>query len=108
MKKTTSVLRGISSNFMGHSSLWYKQVILGFLILNPLLLFAVGPVATGWVLIFEFIFTLAMALKCYPLIPGGLLAIEAVFLGLTKPEHVYHEVSENLEVILLLILRLLL
>lgn len=58
---------------------------------------------TGWVLILEFIFTLAMALRCYPLIPGGLIAIEAVVIGLTKPESVYHELSANLEVILLLI-----
>lgn len=103
MKKATSTLGGIPSNFMGNSSLWYKQVIIGFLVLNPILVFTAGPVATGWILILEFIFTLAMALKCYPLIPGGLLAIEAVFLGLTSSEQVYHEINENLEVILLLI-----
>lgn len=103
MKSTTSTLGGIPANFMGNSSLWYKQVIIGFLLLNPILIFTLGPVVAGWVLILEFIFTLAMALKCYPLIPGGLLAIEAVFLGLTSPETVYHELSDNLEVILLLI-----
>jgi Na+:H+ antiporter, NhaB family len=103
MNKATSVLGGIPSNFMGHSSLWYKRVIIAFLVLNPILVFTVGPVATGWILILEFIFTLAMALKCYPLIPGGLLAIEAVFLGLTDSHHIYEELNENLEVILLLI-----
>lgn len=103
MNKATSVLGGIPSNFMGNSSLWYKRVILGFLVFNPVLLFTAGPVVAGWVLILEFIFTLAMALKCYPLIPGGLLAIEAVFLGLTDSAHVYSEISDNLEVILLLI-----
>ena len=41
----------------------------------------------------EFIFTLAMALRCYPLQPGGLLALEAVLLGLTSPERVYEEVA---------------
>ena len=61
-----------------------------------------GPFVAGWLLIIEFIFTLAMALKCYPLQPGGLLAIEAVVLGLTTPEGVYTEVSHNIEVILLL------
>ncbi|MFR4486134.1 MAG: hypothetical protein ACLT78_01575 [Escherichia coli] len=35
------------------------------------------PFVAGWLLVAEFIFTLAMALKCYPLLPGGLLAIEA-------------------------------
>jgi NhaB family Na+:H+ antiporter len=56
----------------------------------------------GWILIAEFIFTLAMALKCYPLQPGGLLAIQAILLGLTSPEAVYNETVSNFQVILLL------
>ena len=43
-----------------------------------------------------------MALNCYPLIPGGFLAIEAAFIGLCDMEHVRHEIGANLEVILLL------
>ena len=43
-----------------------------------------------------------MALKCYPLQPGGLLAIEAVLLGMTTPDHVYQETVANFQVILLL------
>ncbi|MFT5720470.1 MAG: NhaB family Na+:H+ antiporter [Motiliproteus sp.] len=82
--------------------MWYKQAILAFLVLNPILLYVAGPVVSGWILIFEFIFTLAMALKCYPLLPGGLLAIEALAIGLTSPDQLYHEVSQNLPVILLL------
>ena len=43
----------------------------------------------------QFIFTLAMALKCYPLQPGGLLAIEALlFLGLTSTDTVYYEIQQ--------------
>jgi NhaB family Na+:H+ antiporter len=61
-----------------------------------------GATVTGWILLFEFIFTLALALKCYPLQPGGLLAMEAVIIGLASPDGVYHEVSNNLQVILLL------
>ncbi|MEM1002626.1 MAG: sodium/proton antiporter NhaB, partial [Bacteroidota bacterium] len=56
-----------------------------------------------WLFIAEFIFTLAMALKCYPLQSGGLLAIEALLLGLTTPENAYNEVNANLEVVLLLV-----
>ena len=52
-------------------------------------------------------FTLAMALKCYPLQPGGLLAIEALILGLTSTDTVYYEIQQNLKVILLLVLWLL-
>jgi len=44
-----------------------------------------------------------MALKCYPLQSGGLLAIQVLFLSLTTPKHAYHEIEANLEVILLLV-----
>lgn len=90
-------------NFLGNSPGWYKSTIVAFLILNPIIMLALGPAVAGWVLILEFIFTLAMALKCYPLLPGGLLAIEAVFIGLTSPDTVIHEVTQALDVILLLI-----
>ncbi|UTW04838.1 sodium/proton antiporter NhaB [Amphritea atlantica] len=94
--------QALIKNFLGNSPIWYKQAIVLFLILNPILLYTVGPVITGWMLIFEFIFTLALALKCYPLQPGGLLALEAIIIGLASTETVYHEVEANLEVILLL------
>ena len=58
---------------------------------------------TAWIFIGEFIFTLAMALKCYPLQSGGILALEALILGLTSPEAAYEEVDQNLEVVLLLV-----
>ena len=90
-------------SFLGNSPNWYKNTILGFLVLNVILLFTAGKTVTGWVIIAEFILTLAMALKCYPLQSGGLLALQVVLLGLTSPETVYHEVSNNLEVILLLV-----
>ncbi len=99
---TGSFPQALMRNFLGNSPVWYKQTIIAFLIINPILLAIAGPTFTGWMLIFEFIFTLAMALKCYPLQPGGLLAIEAVAIGLTHPEQIYHEVSANLPVILLL------
>jgi NhaB family Na+:H+ antiporter len=90
-------------NFLGHTPHWYKFTIISFLLLNPLLLLVLDPFIVGWALVAEFIFCLAMALKCYPLQPGGLLALEAVLLGLTKPETVLHETVNNFEVLLLLI-----
>jgi NhaB family Na+:H+ antiporter len=89
-------------NFLGNAPDWYKLTIVAFLIANPILLFTFGPVVTGWALVVEFIFTLAMALKCYPLQPGGLLAIQAVIIGLTTPEAVYLEAEHNFPVIMLL------
>jgi len=88
--------------FLGSAPDWYKKTIVVFLLINPVLLFTAGPFVTGWILLLEFIFTLAMALRCYPLQPGGLLALEAVFLGLTSPETVRYEVFTNFPVILLL------
>jgi NhaB family Na+:H+ antiporter len=74
-----------------------------FMIFNVISFYILGPTITAWIFIAEFIFTLAMALKCYPLQSGGILAIEALFLKLTTPENAYHEVDQNLEVILLLV-----
>ncbi|HEX7063175.1 MAG TPA: sodium/proton antiporter NhaB [Woeseiaceae bacterium] len=90
-------------NFLGQAPDWYKLAIVAFLVLNPILYWTIGGFITGWLLVFEFIFTLAMALKCYPLQPGGLLAVEAIALGMATPEMVYHEAQVNFSVILLLI-----
>jgi len=97
-----SLTIAFSRNFLGSAPDWYKKTIIAFLALNPLLLVALGPFITGWVLIAEFIFTLALALRCYPLQPGGLLAVEAVVMGITDPHTVFVETADNFEVILLL------
>ncbi len=96
-----SLAAALRSNFLGNSPHWYKLTIVGFLILNPILA-QLSPFVAGWALVLEFIFTLAMALRCYPLQPGGLLAVEAIIIGLATPEMVYHEAVVNFPVILLL------
>lgn len=98
---TANLGKGLLDNFLGHSATWYKQLIIAFLIINPIV-FYFDPFVAGWLLILEFILTLAMALKCYPLQPGGLLAIEAIVIGMASPEAVYLETIANFEVILLL------
>ncbi|MCB1749165.1 MAG: sodium/proton antiporter NhaB [Gammaproteobacteria bacterium] len=97
-----TLTQAFTANFLGHAPGWYKGSILGFLLLNALLVATVGKVAAGWALIGEFIFCLVMALKCYPLQPGGLLMIEAVLLGLTSAASVYEESLHNFPVIMLL------
>ena len=99
---SNTIAGALIANFLGNSPIWYKRTILAFLVLNPLL-FAVNPYLAGWALVLEFIFTLAMALKCYPLQPGGLLALEAVAIGMTTSTAVYDEVVNGFEVVLLLI-----
>jgi NhaB family Na+:H+ antiporter len=97
------ILNVLASSFLGHTPRWYKQAIVASLILNVAVFFTAGPLVTGWLILAEFIFTLAMALKCFPLQPGGLLALQAVILGLTDTHAVYHEVEHGLPVLLLVI-----
>jgi NhaB family Na+:H+ antiporter len=99
---TETAAHALWKNFLGPSPTWYKQTIIAFLVINPIALYTLGPFVTGWLLIGEFIFTLALALRCYPLQPGGLLAIQAILLGMTSPQMVYDETIANFEVILLL------
>jgi len=94
--------QALTRNFLGHSPDWYKLTIVGFLVVNPVL-FQISPMVASWALVLQFIFTLAMALKCYPLQPGGLLALEAVLIGMTSPDSVFHEAEQNIQVIFLLI-----
>ena len=99
---SSTLAQAFQKNFLGNSPDWYRNTIVIFLIANPILLMISSPFVVGWVLIAQFIFTLAMALKCYPLQPGGLLALEAIILGLASPDNVYHETVANFQVILLL------
>jgi NhaB family Na+:H+ antiporter len=99
---SSTLTQAFQKNFLGNSPDWYRNTIVIFLIANPILLMISSPFVVGWVLIAQFIFTLAMALKCYPLQPGGLLALEAIILGLASPDNVYQETVANFQVILLL------
>src|SRR5688572_12017720 len=82
--RAESLWHALATNFLGHTPRWYKQTVLTFLLVNPVLLLTLGAFAAGWALLAEFVFCLAMALRCYPLQPGGLLAIESLTLGLTS------------------------
>lgn len=93
----------LMKNFLGQSPNWYKLAIIACLIINPLVFLLASPLVAGWLLVIEFVFTLVMALNCYPLLPGGLLAIEAVAIGMTSPTQVAEEIAHNLDVLLLLI-----
>lgn len=111
--------------FLGNSPAWFKWTIISFILFNFVAYFTLSGTVVGWIFIAEFIFCLAMALKCYPLQSGGLLAIQVMILGLTHAfptqahdennnlvfsesgepvmTGVYVEVANNLEVILLLV-----
>lgn len=77
--------------------------MIGFLVLCYPALLLFGKIIVGWAFIAMFIFTLAMALKCYPLQSGGLLAIAILALGLASPESAWNEIVVNLPVIMLLV-----
>ncbi len=133
-----SFLNALWGNFLGNAPRWYKITMASFLVANILLLFILpengmglenfNRFVLGWIILLQFIFTLAMALKAYPLGPAGILALQGIALGLTIPygnaafaemfhlssatnplelleigtEVVYHEILENIPVILLL------
>ena len=98
------MINELQNLFLGNAPRWYKNLIISFLIINPILLLVLnssglnGNFIIGWFFLVQFIITLALALKCYPLQPGGLLALEAILLGLTSTETVFHEVENNIEV----------
>ena len=93
------MLLNFYNNFLGESPKWYKNLIILFLVSNPLIyifLINIGSEAgfiMGWIILAQFILTLAMALNCYPLQPGGLIAIQSVLMGLTNTKNIYHEVK---------------
>ncbi|HYW76927.1 MAG TPA: SLC13 family permease [Gammaproteobacteria bacterium] len=96
------MLKALGRSFLGSTPGAYKLALLSALVLNPILYVLAGPFWAGWALVVEFLGVLALSLACYPLAPGGLLAIEAVLMGLASPTGVYHEVSSNFPVLLLL------
>lgn len=96
------ILKAMLENFLDGAPRWYKMSILAFLIVNPIIISTFGPFIAGWCIIGEFIFCLAMSLSSYPLPAGGLIALEAVVLGLATPAGVYMEVEHNFPVLLLL------
>ncbi|MDF7658454.1 sodium/proton antiporter NhaB [Erwiniaceae bacterium L1_54_6] len=98
-----SYAQAFRRNFLGQSPEWYKLTLIVFLVINPLVFLFISPFLAGWLLVAEFIFTLGMALKCHPLLPGGLLAIEAVAIGMASAGQVKAELTGNIEVLLLLI-----
>jgi len=102
MHSLQKIFHLLITHFLGQSPAWYKITIAAFLILNPIL-YGISPFVAGWAVLIQFIFTLACALKCYPLQPGGLIAIEAMVIGLTNPHTVYREVLVNIPTLLLLI-----
>lgn len=93
----------VFKQFLGNSPSWFKLTILAFLVICYPATLLLGNTVMGWAFVAMFIFTLAMALKCYPLQSGGLLALAIFALGLTTPEHVWEEVGYQLPVIMLLI-----
>ena len=63
---TATLAKAFKNNFLGNSPDWYQKLIIAFLVINPILLMVTTPFILGWILIAQFILTLAMALKCYP------------------------------------------
>ena len=78
------------NSFLGKAPNWYKWCIIGFLILNPILFFVLPTLGVnagfilGWIVLLQFIFTLIFSIQCYPLQPGGLIALQYFFRAYNK------------------------
>lgn len=101
------ILYELFKNFLGNSSPWYKILIISFLVLNPLIYFLdktylkSGFAVIGWIIVIESIIILMMTTQCFPFPPLTLLICEAVAIKLIDPHNVYHEIMNNLSVIML-------
>jgi Na+/H+ antiporter NhaB len=98
-----NLFHAAATNFLGHSSKRFKCFVLVALIINIPVTLIAGKTIGAWCVLCEFLVTLAMALEAYPLQAGGLLVIEANLIGLTNPHTLLHEVTANLNVILMII-----
>ena len=98
-----TIAQAFAQNFLGHSPVWYKQCMVGFLFVNIVIRFTLSKKLCAWAVLLEFIFTLACGLYCYPLQSGGLVVGQAFLLGLASSHTMIHEVEANLNVLLLVI-----
>jgi NhaB family Na+:H+ antiporter len=90
-------------NFLGHAPAWYKWGLLVALCANPVIFLAFGPFVVGWVMLLQFIATLALALYAFPLISGGLLLLEAFVLQLVPMPAVHEEIAHNMPILYLVL-----
>ncbi|MEJ2681968.1 MAG: hypothetical protein P8144_10980 [Gammaproteobacteria bacterium] len=93
-------------NFLGSSPPIYKGVVLAFLILNPLALIRFGYTVSAGLILMEFIVLLLMRLACHPLQAGGLIALQAVIMGLTTPAAITEDLLRIYPVFILIIFML--
>lgn len=93
--------RALWRNFLGQSPDWYKLTLIIVLIVNPLVFTSIRllPAGCWW---WNLSLPSPWRSSVIHFLPGGLLAIEAVMIGMTSPEHVREEIASNLEVLLLL------
>lgn len=91
-------------NFLGsQTNLYYKYIILFFIIINFFMFFLVSKFISGWLILIEFIFILIFSLQCYPFLPGGLILIQSIFMQIVQIKNIQEEINHNQEVIFLLI-----
>ncbi len=89
--------------FLGQAPFWYKVGLLACLAFNTWSNYALGPFVTGWLILFQFIGTLALTLYCSPLLSGGLLLLQTMALGLAPMEAVHEEIAYNLPILFLVL-----
>ncbi|WP_256379571.1 hypothetical protein [Dickeya sp. NCPPB 3274] len=83
-------------NVPGNIPNGYKPAILLFLIINHLLFFLVNAFAAGWS---SGLFSFRACPEMRPVEPGESAGAEAIFTGMTSPDQVWHDVTNNIKVL---------
>ena len=68
-----SVPQAVAANFLGKAPGWYKQSVVAFLIINPLL-FLFNPYIAGWALVLKFYFHFSDGITMLSVTPGRSIA----------------------------------
>lgn len=79
-----------------------RNIILACLLINPIV-FHFHNQAGAWLLLVEFIFCLSQVRRAYPFVTGGILAVEALGIGMVSSHTVAEETTHNISVLLLVL-----
>lgn len=99
-----SWLGALGKDFLGSETPnWYKNGLIFLLIINVVSFKTSGAFVTGWLILFEFILTLALTRTCYPLWSGGLLLLQAMALELVSIPTLQTEIEHNMPILFLIL-----
>lgn len=92
-------LKYFKNFFLGNANEKYKYTIFLFIVTNFILSYIVSYFIIGWIILIEFIFILVTSLQCYPLLAGGIIILQSVFIGLVNIKNLENIFFEHQKII---------